>query len=48
VAQYRHALGWIFVNVRQPDKARDQFKQALELNPELQGAKEGLAQVEKR
>ena len=48
LATYHHALGWIFVNTKQPDRARDQFRQALGLNPDLQGAKDGLALLDKR
>jgi tetratricopeptide (TPR) repeat protein len=43
LAQYRHALGWIYLNARRPTEARDQFTRALELNPNLQGARDGLA-----
>jgi tetratricopeptide (TPR) repeat protein len=43
VAQYRHALGWIFLTAKRAADAREQFNRALELNPELQGAKDGLA-----
>jgi superkiller protein 3 len=46
LAQYRHALGWIYLNLKQPAKARPQFEQALALNPELEGAKDGLAVIE--
>jgi tetratricopeptide (TPR) repeat protein len=41
-AAYRHALGWIYVNMKQYAKAKQEFTRALEENPELQGAKEGL------
>jgi tetratricopeptide (TPR) repeat protein len=43
VAQYRHALGWIYVTSKRPAEAREQFTRALELNPGLQGARDGLA-----
>jgi tetratricopeptide (TPR) repeat protein len=43
VAQYRHALGWIYVTARRTAEAREQFTRALTLNPGLQGAKDGLA-----
>lgn len=43
VAQYRHALGWIFVSSKRTAEAREQFTRALELNPGLQGAKDGLS-----
>jgi tetratricopeptide (TPR) repeat protein len=42
VAQYRHALGWIYLASHRPNDAREQFTRALELNPGLQGAKDGL------
>ena len=41
-AEYRHALGWIYVNAKQYAQAKDQFTRALQENPDLQGAKEGL------
>lgn len=43
LAQYRHALGWIYLSSKRPAEARDQFTRALELNPGLQGARDGLA-----
>jgi len=42
IAQYRHALGWIMVSSRRPAEAREQFTKALELSPNLQGARDGL------
>jgi tetratricopeptide (TPR) repeat protein len=42
IAQYRHALGWIFLRSKRNVEARDQFQQALNLNPALQGARDGL------
>ncbi len=42
VAQYRHALGWIMVSARRSAEAREQFTRALELSPNLQGARDGL------
>jgi tetratricopeptide (TPR) repeat protein len=44
-ATYRHALGWIYVNTKQYAKAKQEFTRALEENPELEGAKEGLQVV---
>jgi tetratricopeptide (TPR) repeat protein len=41
-AAYRHALGWIYLNTKQHAKAKQEFTRALEENPDLQGAKEGL------
>jgi tetratricopeptide (TPR) repeat protein len=41
-AEYRHALGWIYVNAKQYPQAKEQFTRALEENPDLQGAKDGL------
>jgi tetratricopeptide (TPR) repeat protein len=41
-AEYRHALGWIYLNAKQYDKAKAEFTRALEENPDLQGAKDGL------
>ena len=41
-ATYRHALGWIYLNTKQNDKAKAEFTTALEENPDLEGAKEGL------
>jgi tetratricopeptide (TPR) repeat protein len=43
VAQYRHALGWIYLSSKRPAEAREQFTKALELNPSLKGARDGLA-----
>ena len=43
VAQYRHALGWIYVTSKRSTEAREQFTRALELSPGLQGARDGLA-----
>ena len=43
LAQYRHALGWIYVAARRTADAREQFTRALALNPGLQGARDGLA-----
>jgi superkiller protein 3 len=42
LAQYRHALGWIYLTGQRPNDAHEQFTRALELNPNLQGAKDGL------
>lgn len=42
VAQYRHALGWIMVSARRDAEAKEQFTRALELSPNLQGARDGL------
>ncbi len=44
-ASYRHALGWIYLANKQNPEAREQFTKALELNPGLQGARDGLAQL---
>jgi tetratricopeptide (TPR) repeat protein len=41
-AAYRHALGWIYLNTKQYAKAKQEFTRALEENPELEGAREGL------
>jgi tetratricopeptide (TPR) repeat protein len=41
-AAYRHALGWIYVNTKQFTKAKEEFTVALQENPDLEGAKEGL------
>jgi tetratricopeptide (TPR) repeat protein len=41
-AEYRHALGWIYLNTKQWSKAKQEFTKALEENPDLQGAKDGL------
>ncbi len=48
VAQYRHALGWIHLGAGRYAEARAQFSKALELDPGLQGAKEGLQALEGR
>jgi tetratricopeptide (TPR) repeat protein len=41
-AEYRHALGWIYLNAKQYPQAKEQFTRALEENPDLAGAREGL------
>jgi len=41
-AQYLHALGWINLKSGNRDQARQDFTQALALDPGLQGAKDGL------
>ncbi|MCC7368236.1 MAG: tetratricopeptide repeat protein [Chloroflexi bacterium] len=46
LAQYRHALGWIYLSAKRTGEAREQFTRALELNPNLQGAKDGLAMLQ--
>jgi Tfp pilus assembly protein PilF len=35
-------LGWIYLNTKQWNKAKQEFNKALEENPDLQGAKDGL------
>jgi tetratricopeptide (TPR) repeat protein len=44
-AEYRHALGWIYLNAKQYPQAKEQFTRALEQNPDLEGAREGLQVV---
>jgi tetratricopeptide (TPR) repeat protein len=44
-ASYRHALGGIYLANHQNGEARGQFTKALELNPALQGARDGLARL---
>ncbi len=46
-ATYRHALGWVYVNTKQYDRARQSFTKALEEDPHLDGARDGLAAVER-
>jgi Flp pilus assembly protein TadD len=41
-AQYLHALGWINLKSGNRDQARQDFTQALALDPGLQGARDGL------
>lgn len=48
LASYRHALGWIYFHAKQTDAAREQFTKALELSPNLQGARDGLALLARR
>jgi tetratricopeptide (TPR) repeat protein len=45
-AAYRHALGWIYMNTKQYDKAKTEFTKALQENPELDGARQGLQVLE--
>jgi tetratricopeptide (TPR) repeat protein len=46
-AQYRHGLGWADLNLKQYDQARQEFTKALELDPKLDGARDGLAALDK-
>jgi tetratricopeptide (TPR) repeat protein len=41
-AAYRHALGWIYLSKKDYARAKAEFTRALEENPDLQGAKDGL------
>ena len=43
LAQYRQALGWSYLRLGRGPLARDQFTQALQLDPSIQSAHEGLA-----
>jgi tetratricopeptide (TPR) repeat protein len=42
-AQYRQALGWSYLRLGRGPLAREQFTQALQLDPSLHSAREGLA-----
>ena len=41
-AQYLHVLGWINLKAGNKSEARQDFTQALALDPSLQGARDGL------
>jgi tetratricopeptide (TPR) repeat protein len=43
LAQYRQALGWSYLRLGRGPLAREQFSQALLLDPSLHSAREGLA-----
>jgi len=43
LAQYRQALGWSYLRLGRGTLAREQFTRALQLDPSLQSAREGLA-----
>jgi tetratricopeptide (TPR) repeat protein len=43
LAQYRQALGWSYLRLGRGSLAREQFTQALALDPTIQSAREGLA-----
>ena len=43
LAQYRQALGWSYLRLGRGPLAREQFSQALLLDPTLHSAREGLA-----
>ena len=43
LAQYRQALGWSYLRLGRGPLAREQFTQALRLDPSVQSAREGLA-----
>ena len=47
LATYRHVLGWSLYAEKRYTEAREQFAKALELDPKLQGAKDGLEMVAK-
>jgi len=47
VASYRHALGWSFLSEKRYQEASDEFTKALQLDPKLQGAQDGLEAVKK-
>lgn len=42
LSSYRHVLGWTYLRVGQIESAEREFQQALALNPDLEGAREGL------
>ncbi len=35
-------MGWIYLNTKKGDKAKQELNKAVEENPDLQGAKDGL------
>jgi tetratricopeptide (TPR) repeat protein len=43
LAQYRQALGWSYLRLGRGPLAREQFTQALQLDPSLHSARDGLA-----
>ena len=43
LAQYRQALGWSYLRLGRGALAREQFTQALQLDPGLHSARDGLA-----
>jgi tetratricopeptide (TPR) repeat protein len=45
LAQYRQGLGWSYLRLGRAGEARDQFTQALQADPSLQGARDGLVKL---
>ena len=45
LSTYRHVLGWVYLKLEMLDQAQTEFDAALALNPQFEGAKEGLATV---
>jgi tetratricopeptide (TPR) repeat protein len=42
LSSYRHALGWVYLRTGALDEAEHELREALVLNPRLDGAREGL------
>jgi tetratricopeptide (TPR) repeat protein len=42
LSSYRHALGWVYLRTGALDEAEHELREALTLNPALDGAREGL------
>jgi tetratricopeptide (TPR) repeat protein len=42
LAQYLHALGWVHLHAQRFQQSRTAFDKALELAPDLVGARDGL------
>jgi hypothetical protein len=45
LSAYRHVLGWTYFRLGMPEPATIEFQQALTLDPNLEGAKQGLAAI---
>ncbi|MHB1160918.1 MAG: tetratricopeptide repeat protein, partial [Chloroflexota bacterium] len=47
LTSYRHAAGWSLYAEKRYPEAREQLTKALQLDPKLQGAMDGLEMVKK-
>lgn len=45
LSSYRHVLGWTYLRMGSLDSSEKEFHQALALNPDLAGARQGLAAI---
>ena len=43
LSSYHHVLGWVYLGLGQVDQSERQFQAALDINPKLEGAQQGMA-----